>query len=161
MKRLTTRVTKNENNQTLKPYFFMDLQVPPEPVWTRRPLLSDVELLRLRLLGNRILGSDLSQLWAVRLKFISPPCLKLAITASVPPHLFEVYWAVSFDSAHTSFPVSLGASLCALRGEAKKLVPLQHDMTLQSSLLFPLSNVFLQIFLNSFTDWLSSVWLHM
>lgn len=95
--------------------------MPPQPVRTRRPLLSDMEHLHLRLFGNRILRSDLSQLWAVHLTFISPPSLKPAITPSAPPHIFEVYWAVSFDSART--PVMLRAFLHFVqqRGKEKNL----------------------------------------
>lgn len=51
-----------------------------QPVWTWRPLLSDVELVLLRLFGNRVLRSDLSQLWAAHLTFIPSPSFTPAIT---------------------------------------------------------------------------------
>ena len=108
----------------------------PQPLWTWRPLLSDMEHLHLRLFGNRILWSDLSQLWAVHLTFISPPSLKPTITPSAPPHIFEVYWAVSFDSAHT--PVMLRAFLHFVQQRGKEETcpsSTWHDLTIIAAIL--------------------------
>lgn len=72
-----TRLVNRENN-CLKTLFYFS-QMPSQPVWTRRPLLSDMELVLLRLFRNRVLRSDLSQLWAAHLTFIPSPGFTPAI----------------------------------------------------------------------------------
>lgn len=135
----STAVVNNEIPGCVENFYFP--QVSSQPVWTRRPLLSDVELVLLRLFGDRILRSDVSQLWAVHLSFISSPRHK-------PDILTHATFCASLCILGVLNCVIWFAALTCLAhgflyftrpgGEVQLALP-QPDVTSQSLLFLPLN----------------------